>query len=126
MAKNLQNEDTDTTHIERILKLATQVIIVNKSITTPVVLEIKPVKGRSNLNVALAHLNIFIALKKIDPTLKLITDNSSIDTVMQFTKGDDYTKVFINLFKDNRTLLYISPTKLIREIRVRSKTWGQQ
>ena len=82
MTKNPPNEDTDTTHIERTLKLATQAIIINKSITTPVVIAIKPAKGRSNLNVALAHLNIFIAMKKIDPTLKLITDNSSIDTVM--------------------------------------------
>ena len=42
-------------------------------------------------------------MKKTDPTLKLITDNTSIDTVMQFPKGEDYTKVFTNLVKDNRT-----------------------
>ena len=42
-------------------------------------------------------------MKNTDPTLKLITENASIDTVIQFPKGDDYTKLFTNLFKDNRT-----------------------
>ena len=103
MAKTPQHEDTDTTYIERALQLATQAVIINKRITTPVMLETQPVKGRSNINVALVHLNIFIAIKKIDPTLKLITEKASIDTVIQFPKGDDYTKLFTNLFKDNRT-----------------------
>ena len=103
MAKTPQNDDTDTTIIERTLQLATQAVIVNKRITTPVTLELKPILGKSNINIALAHLNIFISMKKTDPTLKLITDNSSIDTVMQFPKGEDYTKVFTNLIKDNRT-----------------------
>ena len=42
-------------------------------------------------------------MKKTDPTLKLITDNDSIDTIMQFPKGEDYTKVFTNIVKDNIT-----------------------
>ena len=42
-------------------------------------------------------------MKKTDPTLKLIGDNISIDTVIQFPKGEDYTKVFTILVKDNRT-----------------------
>ena len=82
MAKPPQNEDVDTTHIERTLQLATQTILVNKIITRPVSLEIKPILGRSKLKIALVHLNIFIAMKKIDPTLKTITDNVSIDTVI--------------------------------------------
>ena len=92
ISKIPQKEDTDTTHIERTLQLATQAVIINKRITTPVICEMKLVKGRSNINVALGHFNIFIAMKKIDPILKLITENSSIDTVIQFLKGDDYKK----------------------------------
>ena len=42
-------------------------------------------------------------MKRTDPTLKLIGDNISIDTVIQFPKGEDYTKVFTILVKDNRT-----------------------
>ena len=103
IAQNSQNEDTGTTLIDRTLQLATLVVIINKRITTPVTLELKPVKGKSTVNVALSHLNIFIAMRKTDLTLKLITENASIDTVMQFPKGDDYTKVFMNLFKDTRT-----------------------
>ena len=99
MAKTPQNEDTDTTIIEQTLQPATQSVIVNKRITTPVTLELNPILGRLNLNIALAHLNIFIATKKTDPTLKLISDNISIDTLMQFPKREDYTKVFTNLVK---------------------------
>ena len=102
MAKNSQNEDTETTNNERTLQLAIQAVIVNKRITTPVTLEIKPILGRSKLNIALAHLNIFITMKKTDLTLKFITDNASIDTIIQFPKGEDYTKVFTNIVKDNR------------------------
>ena len=64
MAKTPQNEDTDTTYIRRALQLVTEAVIIHKRIITPVMLETKPVKGRSNINVALAHLNIFIAIKK--------------------------------------------------------------
>ena len=38
-----------------------------------------------------------------DPTLKLITDKISINTIMQFLKGEDYTKVFTNIVTDNKT-----------------------
>ena len=103
MAKPPQNEDTETTNIERTLQLATQAVISNKIITTPVTLEIKPILGRSKLNIVLAHLNIFIAMKKTNPTLKVVTNNDSIDTIMQFPKGEDYTKVFTNIVKDNIT-----------------------
>ena len=82
MAKTPQNEDIEIKHAEQTLQLATQAVIVNKRITTPVILEIKPLHGRSNLNIALAHLNIFIAIKRTNSTLKLITKNASIDIVM--------------------------------------------
>ena len=77
-----KNEDAEIEHAEQTLQLATQADIVNKRITIPVILEIKPLHGRSNLNIALAHLNIFIAIKRTNSTLKLITKNASIDIVM--------------------------------------------
>ena len=42
-------------------------------------------------------------MKMTDPTLKLITDKISINTIMQFLKGEDYTKVFTNIVTDNKT-----------------------
>ena len=59
-----KNEDAEIKHAEQTLQLATQADIVNKRITIPVILEIKPLHGRSNLNIALAHRNIFIAIKR--------------------------------------------------------------
>ena len=72
--KTPQNEDTNTTIIERTLQLSTQVVIVNKRITTPVTLELKPILGHSNINIALAYLNIFIAMKKTDPWMRVMFD----------------------------------------------------
>ena len=62
--KTPKNEDAEIKHAEQTLQLATQADIVNKRITIPVILEIKPLHGRSNLNIALAHRNIFIAIKR--------------------------------------------------------------
>ena len=74
--------------------------LINK-ITSLVILDIKPTQGKSNLNIAIAHLNIFIAMKKTASTLKSITEKKIIDTEMQFLKEEDYIKVFMKLFKDN-------------------------
>ena len=71
MAKIPESEDDDNN--KRILQLASAAVIVNKRITTPIILEIGPNQESSNLNVAKAHRNIFSALKLNDPTLKIIT-----------------------------------------------------
>ena len=87
--KTPQNEDVDaeTTQADRTLQLTTQAVIINKRTTTPVTLEIRPTHGSSNLSIAIAHRNIFIAMKKKDQTLKVITENTTIDTMMQFPTG---------------------------------------
>ena len=71
MAKIPKNEDDDNNKI--VLQLASAAVIVNKRITTPIILEIRPNQESSNLNVAKAHHNIFSTLKLNDPTLKIIT-----------------------------------------------------
>ena len=71
MAKSPESakyNDDDTKSV-RTLQLATTSVIVNKRITTPVTLELRPTYGSSNLNVAKVHRNIFIAMKMKDPTL---------------------------------------------------------
>ena len=86
LAKTPQNEDFDaeTTQTYHTLQLAPQAVTINKKITTHVTLEIRSTHGSSNLNIAITYRNIFIDMEKKDPTLKVITENTIIDTVMQF------------------------------------------
>ena len=49
--------------IQRTIQVATVAVIIKKYITTSVTLEIRPNKGKSNVNVVLAHRNIFSAVK---------------------------------------------------------------
>ena len=81
MAKTPENEKTndEKQKAKRTLQIATRVVI-NKRITTPVTLECRPTHGRSNLNVAVAHRNIFIAMKMKDSTLKILVETKIIDT----------------------------------------------
>ena len=97
--------------MQRTIQIATAAVIVNKRITTPVTLQIRPNKGSSNVNVAVAHRNIFSAMKLKDPTLKIITpQNDIIDTLLQFPEGNDYTKTFTKIIKDSKDSrrIYIS------------------
>ena len=80
--ESTKDNDDDTKH-DRTLQLATTSVIVNKRITTPVTLELMPTHDSSNLNVAKAHRNIFIAMKMKDLTLKLISNETVIDTKLQ-------------------------------------------
>ena len=111
MAKSPESvkDNDDDTKPDRTLQLATTSVIVNKRITTPVTLELRPTHGSSNLNVAKAHRNIFIAMKMKDPTLKLISNETVIDTELQFPEGNDYTNVFTKIIKCPKTSrVYIS------------------
>ena len=84
MAKNPENEENNDNAMQRTIKIATAAVIVNTRITTPVTLQILPNKGSSNVNVAVAHRNIFSAMKIKDPTLKIITpQNDIIDTLLK-------------------------------------------
>ena len=73
--------NANNTMTQRTIEIATAAVIVNHRITTPVILQLRPSKGSTNLNVLKAHKNIFSAMKLINPTLKLITfQNEIIDT----------------------------------------------
>ena len=71
--------------IQRMVQVATVVIIINKRINTTVTLEIRPNTGNFNVNVALVHRNILSSIKIKDPRLKITTSqNEIIDTPLQF------------------------------------------
>ena len=110
MAKTPENEENDDNTMQRTIKIATAVVIINKRITTPVTLQIRPNKGSSSVNVAVAHRNIFSAMKLKDPTLKIITPQDDIiDTLLQFPEGTDYTETFTKIIKDSKdSRIYIS------------------
>ena len=93
------------------IEIATVAVVVNRRITTPVTLQLRPSKESTNLNVLKAHKNIFSAMKLIDPTLKLITfQKDIIDTTDQFLSSTlEYTTKFKNFHKDPKTShVYIS------------------
>ena len=65
--------EANNTMTQRIIEVVTVAFFVNNNITTPIILQIRPSKGSSNLNVLKAYENIFTTMKLIDPPLKLIT-----------------------------------------------------
>ena len=100
----------DEAPMQRTIQIATAAIIVNKLVTTHVTLEIRPNKGNSNITVALAHRNIFFAIRVKDYTLKIVTpQNDIIDTLFHFPDESNYTKIFKKIFKCSKTSrIYIS------------------
>lgn len=108
MKKKPEKEEDDKNR--RTIKLASAVVIVNKRNTTPVILEIHPNQGSSNLNVAKAHRNVFSALKLNSPTLKIITSqNVTIDILLQFPEGNAYISILSDIIKDpQNSRIYIN------------------
>ena len=99
---NTQNDSVDnTTHHEIPSKaqitidITTVVFRINKRITTPVTLEIRPSNGASNLDVAPTRRNIFMVLKLIEPTVKLFTPgNATKDLLDMFpSEASKYTSM---------------------------------
>ena len=80
----------DNTKLDRTLQLVTTSVIINKHITNPVTLELRPNHSISNINVTRVHHNIFIFIKMKDPTLIIISNEVIIDTEFQFTDDNDY------------------------------------
>ena len=58
---------------QRTIEVASAAVIVNNRITTPVTIQIRPKSGKSSIEIAQVHRNIFHAMKMIDSTLKIIT-----------------------------------------------------
>ena len=102
MAKIPENEDDANN--QRTIQLASAAVIVNKQITTLVILEIRPNQGRYILNVIKAHCNIFTAMEVNDPALKIVTSqNATIDTLLQFPEGKEYKSTFSDMIKCSQT-----------------------
>ena len=59
--------ETNNTMTQRTNEIAT-VVIVNNRITTPAILQLRPTKSSTNLNVLKVYKKIFSAMKLIDPT----------------------------------------------------------
>ena len=93
--------ETNNTMTQQTIEIATAAVIVNNRIITPVTLQLRPIKGSTNLNVLKAHKNIFSAMKLIDYILKLITfQNEIIDTSNQFpSSAAEYTSKFKEFYK---------------------------
>ena len=110
--------------MQRTIQIVTTTVIVNKRITTLVTLQFQPNKGSSNVNVTVAHRNIFSALKLKTPTLKIIApQNNGIDTLLTFSDGNGYTKTFTKIFKDSRIYILhlIESARALRELKHGSK-----
>ena len=91
---------------QRKIDNATTVVTINKRITTQVTLEICPANGVSNMNVAQAHRNIFIAIKLIEPTVKIITPTEvTIDSLGGLLfEAVEYTSTFTEFIKCPRSV----------------------
>ena len=61
------------------------------------------VEYRSGKNGGVGRCDVSIIMTKKDPSLKLITKTQTIDTELQLPHEEEYTKVFTNLFKCNKT-----------------------
>lgn len=110
--------------MQRTIQIVTTTVIVNKRITTLVTLQFQPNKGSSNVNITVAHRNIFSALKLKNPTLKIIApQNNGIDTFLTFPDGNGYIKTFTKTFKDSRIYILhlIKSARALRELKYGSK-----
>ena len=108
---NNNTESDVPTKTQRTIDIAIAVVRINKRFTTPVTLEIRPSNGASNLNVAQAHRNIFMALKLIEPTVNFITPgNITIDSHDDFSsEASNYTSMFNDFTKcPKSSRVYIS------------------
>ena len=111
----IDDVDTNTSPasllIQITIEVASTAVIINNRITTPATLQIRPKNGKSSIEIAQVHLNIFHAMQIIDPTLKIITfQNESIDTFDHFSIDEKaYTETFKEINKDSKTSrVYIS------------------
>ena len=110
MAKIPENDDDNNTTNQKTIQLVLTTVIFNKNITTQVTIEFRLNQGSSDLNIAKGHRNIFLALKKNDLTLKIITSqNVTIYTLIQLLDGNKYTSTFFDIIKFPKTSrIYVS------------------
>ena len=87
--------NTDTR--DRMIKDATEIKFVKDRYTTPMIVEFSsPLKSASNtINIASIHCKIFTAMKLLDSSLKIITqDGRIIEHPKTFPTGNEYKNIF--------------------------------
>ena len=84
---------------DRIIKHATEIKFVKDRYTTPMIIEFSsPLKtGNNTINIASIHCKIFAAMKLLESSLKIITqDERIIENPKNFPTGNEYKKHFPN------------------------------
>ena len=84
---------------DRMIKHATEIKFVKDRYTTPIIVEFgSPLKsGNNTINIASIHCQIFTAMKLLDSSLKIITqDGRIIEHPKDFPTGNEYKKHFPN------------------------------
>ena len=82
---------------DRMIKHATEIKFVKDRYITPIIVEFSsPLKsGNNTINIASIHCQIFTAMKLLDSSLKIITqDGRIIEHPKDFSTGNEYKKTF--------------------------------
>ena len=85
--------------IQRTIKIATVMVIINYRIITPVTLKIHPGKDNATINVANSNTNIFSAMKLVVSTIKIITFTHKTIDSSDNPPLENCTSVFKAIFK---------------------------
>ena len=84
---------------DRMIKHATEIKFVKDRYTTPMIVEFSSLlkSGSNTINIASIHCKILTAMKLLDSSLKIITqDGRIIEHPKKFPTGNEYKKHFPN------------------------------
>ena len=97
---NLTNPNPYNTNMQdRMIKHATEIKFVKDRYTTPMIVEFSSLlkSGSNTINIASIHCKILTAMKLLDSSLKIITqDGRIIEHPKKFPTGNEYKKHFPN------------------------------
>ena len=103
------SEDNPT---QRMITIASDTVISNNRVTTPITLQFSPSNKSALFNVAHAHKIISSEIEIFDATLKFITfDKKTIDSIDHFpSETKEYTSIFKDLHQDKTVTfrIYVS------------------
>ena len=118
------------TKAQRTIDIATTIVRIYTRFTTPAILGIRPSNCASNLNVAQAHRNIFMALKLIEPTVKCFTPGNTTIYSLDYFPSEDfrYTSMVNDVIqypKESRVYISfkIEPSRLISDLKYGSNSY---
>ena len=104
------------------------IVRINKRITTPVTLEMRPPNGASNLDVAPTRRKIYMTLKLIEPTVKFFTPGNATKYLLDMfpSEASKYTSMCIRCHKilQNLQSLHLLQNRTL-SINFRFKVWQQ-